>query len=230
MSGGRAALVRLVVLLPLVVAAGCPVFPAPTPPSPLAKGDVAALAKCQKSTAKAQQAYVKTRLAALAGCVDGVLAARLSFENGLTTQEDFDAGIAKMRAKCTKSFAKVTAASTKLVDGIVKACTPIEEAVIGPYDALRFKMAFDVLGDPPTSVVKAAGALCTMTSESTDAQLWTAAPRVMELLGYLGPEFVLEISGPTSELPNVTLDARCLPLQGIPGIATPTPTVTATPI
>lgn len=201
-------------------------FPAPTPPTPLAKGDVAAIAKCQKSTAKAQLGYVKARLAALETCVDGVLAARLSFENGLTTQGDFDAGIAKMRAKCTKVFAKVTAASTKLVDGIVKACTPVEDAIIGPYDALRFQAAFDVVADAPDSLVKAAGTICTMASESADAQLWTAAPRLMELLGYLGPEFVFQVSGPASELPNVPLDGRCLPLQGIPGVPTPTPTAT----
>lgn len=223
----RAALRGIVMLAPLAfVAAGCPVFPAPTPPAPLAKGEVAAIAKCQKAVKKAQAGYLKTRLAALGGCVDGLLAARLAFENGLATQDEFDAAVAKMRGKCTKSYAKVTAASTKLVDGIVKACAPAEDAVIGAYDALRFQAAFDVLADVPDSLEKAAGTICTMTSETADAQLWTAAPRLMELLGYLGPEYVVEVSGAASQFPNVPLDPRCLPLQGLPGQPTPTPVAT----
>jgi hypothetical protein len=161
---------------------------------------------------KAQLAYLKTRLAALGSCVDGVLKVRVPFENGLATQEDFDAGITKTRAKCAKSFAKVTAASTKLDDAVVKACTPVEAAVVGPYDALRFQAAFDMLDEVPATVAELAGRLCTMTSELADTELWTAAPRLMELLGYLGPEFVLEVTAATSAFPNVALDPRCPPL------------------
>lgn len=194
---------------------GCPVFPAPTPPAPLAKGDVGAVAKCQKAVEKAQHGFIKTKLAALGSCLDGILAVRLPFENGLAPQEAFDAGIAKVRGKCDKSYAKITAASTKLVDAILKACTPVEAAVLGPYDALRFQSAQDTTGDPPASLVQLAGALCTATEELADGQLWNAAPRLNELLGYLGPQYLVFFDA-SSALPNVPLDPRCLPLANAP--------------
>lgn len=194
---------------------GCLVFPAPTPPVPLTKAEVGALAKCQKAVKKAQLGFIKTKLAALESCVDGVLNVRLPFENGLTTMAEFDAGLVKMRGKCTKSYGKITAASTKLVDAIVKACTPVETFVLGPYDALRFQSAQDAGGNPPASLAALAGALCTATEELADAQLWNAAPRLIELLSYLGPEYVVFFDA-TSALPNVPLDPRCLPLSDAP--------------
>ncbi len=230
MTGARRrTFARLLVALPAALVAGCLVFPAPTPPVPLTKSEVGALAKCQKTLKSAQLTFIKTKLAALEACVDGVLTVRLPFENGLTTSADFDAGIAKMRAKCTKSYAKIGAASTKLVDAVLKACTPVETAVLGPYDALRFQSAYSAVGHAPTTLVDLAGTLCTLTDEFADAQLWDAAPRMMELLQYLGPEFT-QFFDASSGLPNVPLDARCLPLSGIPGsTATPTPTPTSTP-
>jgi hypothetical protein len=213
-------------LLGGVLVAGCQVFPAPVPPVPLTKAEVAAVAKCQKSVKKAQIAFVKAKLGALESCVDGVLNVQLPFENGLTTSADFDAGIAKMRPKCTKRYAKVTAASTKLVDAILKACVPVETFVLGPYDALRFQSATDVIGDPALSIVDFAGSLCTWTAEFVDAQLWHAAPRLIELLGYLGPEFIVMVDV-SSGLPNTPLDPRCLPLTGV--VPSPIPTSTPDP-
>ncbi len=210
---GRAA--RGFVLLASLCLAGCPIFPAPTPPTPLTKAEVAGMAKCQKAVEKAQLAFIKAQLAALGSCVNGVLNVRLPFESGLTTMEDFEAGLAKMRPKCTKSYAKVTAASTKLVDAILKACTPVETFVLGPYDGLRFLSGQDVSGDPPATLVALAGTLCTATVEIADMQLWYAAPRLMELLGHLGPAYVLPLGAETG-LPNTPLDPRCAPLQDMP--------------
>lgn len=218
MGGGRRAALALA---GTVVVSGCMIFPAPTPPVPLTKGEVAAVLKCQKSAKKAQLAFVRAKLGALESCVDGVLAVRMPFENGLTTSAEFDAGIAKMRTKCTKSYAKVAAASTKLVDAILKACTPAEAFVLGPYDALRFLAATDAVAEPAPSLAAFAGSLCTWTTELADAQLWHAAPRMLELLGYLGPEFVLLVDV-SAGLPNTPLDPRCQPLSGI--VPTPTPT------
>ncbi len=192
---------------------GCFVFPSPTPPTPLTKAEVGALAKCQKAVTKAELSYMKTRLGTLGACLDGILKVRLPFESALTTTEEFDAGIAKMRAKCTKGFAKVTAASTKLVDAILKACTPVETLILGPYDGLRFQAAQDELGDPPASLVALAGTICGATTLTTDTQLWHAVPRELELLGYLGPEFTIFFDM-ASGFPNVPLDPRCPPITG----------------
>lgn len=222
---GRRTTTRFLMALPAALVAGCLVFPAPTPPVPLTKSEVGALAKCQKTVKSAQSSFIKTKLAALESCVDGVLNARLSFENGLTTSAEFDAAIGKMRGKCTKSYAKIGAASTKLVDAVLKACTPVADAVLGPYDALRFQSAYASVGHAPATLVDLAGTLCTLTDEAADSALWQAAPRLMELLQYLGPEFT-QFFDASSGLPNVPLDARCLPLSGAPGVPTPTPTST----
>jgi hypothetical protein len=194
---------------------GCFLFPAPIPPAPLTKAEVGALAKCQKAITKAELAYIKTRLGTLGSCLDGILKVRLPFESALTTQEEFDAGIAKMRTKCTKGYAKVTAASTKLVDAIVKACTPVESQIVGTYDGLRFQAAqVEVpIGDPPVSLAAVAANICAATTLTSDAQLWHAAPRELELLGYLGPEFIVFFDM-DSGFPNVPLDPRCPPITG----------------
>ena len=208
---------RVVTLVGSALAAlalsGCFIFPAPAPPVPLTKAEVGALAKCQKAITKAELSYAKTRLGTLGSCLDGILKVRLPFESALTTQEEFDAGIAKMRPKCTKSYAKITAASTKLVDAILKACTPVENLVVGPYDGLRFLAAYDQIGDPPATLSALVAGICAATTITSDVQLWHAAPRELELLGYLGPEFTFFFDM-TSGFPNVPLDPRCPPITG----------------
>lgn len=193
---------------------GCFIFPAPVPPTPLTKADVGALAKCQKAITKAELSYIKTRLGTLGSCLDGILKVRLPFESGLTTQEEFDAGIAKMRTKCTKGYAKVTAASTKLVDAILKACTPVEALVLGPYDGLRFQAAHDQVGEPPASLDALVATICGLSTVTSDAQLWQSVPRELELLSHLGPEFTVFFDM-TSGFPNVPLDPRCPPITGM---------------
>lgn len=199
-----------------LVLSGCFVFPAPTPPQALTKSEIGVLAKCQKAILKAQASFLKTKLGTLQTCVNGLLAVRLPFESGLTTSDEFDAGIAKMRDKCTKGYGKITAASTKLVDAIVKACTPAEPSLLGAYDGLRFVTALDAFSDPPANLEALAGTICTATSETADFNLWQGAPRVIELLRYMGPEFVLFVSM-ESALPNTPLDPRC-PAPTMPGV------------
>jgi hypothetical protein len=204
--------VRALVAAPCLLLAACAIFPAPTPPAPLAKSEVSALAKCQKTIHKAQLGFVKTKLAALESCVNGVLALRLPFESALITSEDVDAGLVKQRAKCLKSYAKITAASTKLVDAIIKDCTPVEVAIVGAYDALRFQsLMTELSATPPANVQALAGTICAFAEMAADAAVFTASPRMMELLGYLGPEFIT-LSDSDSGFPNVPLDPRCPPV------------------
>ncbi len=219
---------RVLFVLPLAAVSACTLFPAPVPPVPLTKSEVSGLAKCQKAIQKAEVGFVKTKSAALNACVNGVLAIRLPFESQLISSEDFEAGLVKQRAKCTKSYAKVTAASTKLVDTIIKACTPVESLVLGPYDGLRLQSAFTSIGSGsgPPDTVALASAICALTELSVDAQVWVASPRLIELLLYLGPEFLAEADS-DSAFPNVPLDPRCPTISGgPPGFPTPTPTAT----
>jgi hypothetical protein len=65
------------------------------------------------------------------------------------------------------------------------------------------------------SLVALAGVICTSTVELADAQLWHAAPRLLELLGHLGAEYV-RLFEMANGVPNVPLDPRCPPLQNMP--------------
>jgi len=206
-------------VLPLVALSACTLFPAPVPPVPLTKSEVSGLAKCQKAIQKAELGFVKTKVAALNSCVNGVLAIRLPFESALISSEEFEAGLVKQRAKCLKSYAKITVASTKLVDTIIKACAPVEVLVLGPYDGLRLQSALVSIGGGGAApdTVALASAICALTELSVDAQVWVASPRLIELLLYLGPEFVAEADS-DSGFPNVPLDPRCPVVSGGPPV------------
>jgi len=216
----------LAVLVCLAVPA-CQRFAPPTPPQPpLTKAQVSGLAKCQTAIKKAQAAFVKTKLGSLGSCVDTALNLQLTLENDLLPQQDALAALDKAKGKCTKGFGKITAASTKMVDAIVKSCTPVESFVFGAYDGLRFQAQLASLpsGPPPTTIVGMAGVLCTLSEEYTDAQVWQAVPRMMEVLADLGPEFVHVLDQQSGAgFPNVPLDARCIPFVA------PAPNPTATP-
>src|SRR5262249_22251726 len=149
-------------------------------------------AKCQTAIKKAQATFVKTKLGSLGSCVDTALNLQLAVENDLLPQQDAQAALDKAKGKCTKGFGKITAASTKMIDAIVKSCTPVESFVFGAYDGLRFQSALATVpsGTPPTTIVGLAGVLCTLTEEYADAQMWQAVPRMMEVLANLGPELV----------------------------------------
>jgi hypothetical protein len=205
----------------------CQRFAPPTPPQPpLTKAQVSALAKCQTAIKKAQAAFVKVKLGSLDACVDTALNLQLAVENDLVDQQDYIAGLDKTKTKCTKGFGKITAASTKMIDAIVKSCTPVESLVFGPYDGLRFQTQLAGLpsGPPPTTIVGLAGVLCTLTEQYADAQVWQAVPRMMEVLAGLGPEFVHVLDQQSGTgFPNVPLDPRCIPFVA------PAPNPTATP-
>ena len=203
-----------VLALACVALTGCMKFPSPgaaTPP--LTKNQSADLAKCQQAINKAQSSFAKTQLSTLQKCLDGVLKVTVPFDNGVTAQEDYDAGIAKAAEKCTKGYDKIGAASTKLVDAIVKSCEPVADLVLGSYDGLRF--ALGGVGGAP-SIEMLAGGICGATEALVDAQAFVGTPRMMELLASLGSEFVIEsddMSG--SGFPNLPLDPRCPPIDVI---------------
>jgi hypothetical protein len=218
---------RLAVLLAVSAAslsiAACATFPSPgTATPPLTKNQASALAKCQQGASNAQASFAKTKTSALQKCLNDTLKITAAFENGVTTQADYDAAKAKIAAKCATGYAKITAASTKFVDAVVKACAPAEDLVLGAYDGLRWQSAFG--GSPGGSLEGVAGGMCTIIEAFVDGQVWTTAPRMMELLGSLGPEFVVETDMTShSGFPNVPLDPRCAPIETLGSIPNPFP-------
>ena len=171
---------------------------------------------------------MSTKLTKLEACAQEVLKWRLRFENGLIDQDEFDAKLEATRAKCRKSYEQITEASTKFVDSVVAKCEEVTEFILGDvavdYDALRFQALANELDsdNPVTSVEQLAGQLCGVKEVLVDVALTAQMPRALELLSYLGPEFVTINSDPTDletpgeGLPNVPLDSRCLLATGTP--------------
>jgi hypothetical protein len=207
-------IVRVAALCASFWLAGCQAFAPPTPPVPrLTKAQVKAVEACQETIKKAGLTFVKTKVGILESCVDQVLKLQLERENELIDSAHFDAGLEKARGKCTKGYAKITAASTKYVDAVIGKCVPVEEFVTGPYDALRLVSPNGLPGTGEQSVPVLAGNLCSEIELNADSLVWFAVPRMMELLGYLGPEFVAINDAMTGNgFPNIPLDPRCPPI------------------
>jgi hypothetical protein len=224
----RPAVHRLSVLLAVSVAslslAACSKFPSPGAASPpLTKNGAGALAKCQQAVTKAQASFAQTKTSALQKCINDVLKITIPFDNGVTTQPDYDAAKVKIADKCASGYAKITAASTKFVDAIMKACGPVEDLLFGTYDGLRWQAALGGAGG--TDLETFAGGICTLTESAVDAQLFLAAPRMIELLDSLGPDFVVETDVASGAgFPNVPLDSRCPPIETLGSIPNPLPT------
>lgn len=200
----------------------CTRFPAPGAASPPLTGEqTLALLQCQQGVIKAQARFARLQRKGLQRCVGAVLAAKVAFENGITSAELFESGLVRLRAKCTKRFDKIGAASTKLVDAILASCKEAEDLVLGPYDGLRLQASEAATAG---SLEGIAGIVCTGTEVAVDAELWLALPRLIELLDSLGPEFT-EKSEFSEEgaYPNLPMDARCPTIDSLMDIFNPTP-------
>ncbi|HYC57098.1 MAG TPA: hypothetical protein VEL28_19360 [Candidatus Binatia bacterium] len=183
---------------------------------PLDKGEAAELAGCQQALHKAQAAFAKVKVKSLHKCLQGVLSPTVAFENAVMTQAKYDAAIDAARARCTKGYDKIAAASTRMVDAILAACAPVEQLLVGVYDGLRMQALAEGSVD---SLVEIAGFVCTGTEAALDAQIVLATPRMVELLDILGPGF-LQASSVLGEggYPAVPLDPRCPPIESLGGM------------
>lgn len=206
-----------------ITASGCILAPTVPPDPPLTAEQVEAVAECQEAIKKEGAKFVKKKLNKLEKCVDDVLELQLQRENGLITQEEFDAQLAKVREKCLKGFASIQKASTKLVDSIINSCEPVEDLILPSdfttqYDPLQFQTLSAFLGGPPLeSVEQLAGFICVGKELVVDGAVGFEVPRLCELLGLLGPEFVSD-TGEGVCLPLIPLDPRCLEVTSPPEI------------
>ena len=191
-------------------ATGC-YFDPPTPPfPPLDDKEAGALFKCQNEIRKAGAKFRNTQLKTLEQCVTMGLKAQLAFENGVIEQAKYDGDLDKAAAKCATGFAKITQASTKLVDAVIKKCTPVAAFVLGSYDALRHQALAAENGQTVTSIENLAGRLCTVDQMFAILQLSLHSPRAIEILGRLDENFVSTSTNGESASLNLTLDPRCL--------------------
>ncbi len=191
-------------------ATGC-YFDPPTPPSPpLDNKEASAMLKCQNEIQKAGAKFTNTQIKTFEQCVRMGLKAQLAFENGVLDQAKYDGDLGKAAEKCATGFAKVTEASTKFVDGILKKCAPVAVFLLGPYDGLRHQALADENGQAVTSLENLAGRLCAVDHLFAVVHMSTHAPRAIEILERLDENFVSTSTNGESASLAVALDPRCL--------------------
>lgn len=189
---------------------GCAVPPPDPPDPPLSANQVQQLLKCQHTIKQEGAEFTELKMRKLEKCADNVLELQLKLENQLITQAEFDAALVKVRKECVEGFEQITKTSTKLVDGIIAACGPIETVLLGEDDPLLFQGLADIVGPGAfTSVEELAGFICAIKEVTVDFSVSIQVPRLHHLLTILGPEFVQD-TGDVEFLPVIPLDERCL--------------------
>lgn len=207
----RSTLSTLLVGAAFFTMAGCKISPPAPPTTPMTEEQVEAVADCQTAIKKEGAKFINYKLKKLEQCVDEVLELQLYLENGLITQAQFDAKLDQLRAKCTRNYNLISKASTKLVDGIIKKCEPVEDLVFGADDPLQFQTLSSEGGPSLGSLESMVGTICGVKELLVDAAVGIEVPRMCHVLETLGPEFVIVNEDPDFCLPNIPLDPRCPP-------------------
>ncbi len=189
--------------------AGCKISPPAAPTTLMTEEQVAAVADCQTAIKKEGAKFINFKLKKLEQCVDEVLELQLRLENQLISQAQFDAELAKARAKCARNYNQITKASTKLADGIIKKCGPVEDLVFGADDPLQFQTLSSEGGLPLASLEEMVGSICGIKELLVDIAVGIEVPRMCYVLETLGPEFLIVDDDPDFCVPNIPLDPRC---------------------
>jgi hypothetical protein len=199
----------LLVGIGLSTAIGCAVDPPPAPNPPLSERQERGVLKCQKAITKLGASFVSLKLKNLEKCAVEVLDLQLDLENQHIMQAQFDAALPNIRRECQEKFGAIKAASTRLVDGIISACEPVQDLVLGANDPLLFQGL--VAGSGFASVEEVAGFICGVKEFAVDFAVAFEMPRLHQLLSILGSEFVAdgEFQSEAIFLPVLPLDSRC---------------------
>jgi hypothetical protein len=185
----------------------------------LSPGQVRGVLQCQATIKFAAAAFGDFKEFELDECFDEVLQAQLNFENAVTTSNAFSQQLTRIRQDCAQDYKEVGAASTGLVNSIVRACQPVQSLIlpVSGYDPLEFGALARALSISLTdNAVELAGEICGARELLVDGALATQVPRMVGLLNTLDQGTgQFEITGPSSSLlsspiiPNIPLDSRC---------------------
>jgi hypothetical protein len=214
-------LLASVLLAGLAAGTGCmPLFPAPEPPG-LSKKQANDVLACQVGLDVAGRKFVEHKMKELETCAQNILAIRLPFENEQISEDEYLKKLDGVRDGCNKNFKDIQTASTRFVDKVIDACDPVAEWILD-WDELSFLILNDeTSGFPETgSVEELAGSMCTMKELIVDQMVFFQMPRLMELLSYLGEDYVVITSENDFPIgyPNIPLDDRCAPIQDMAGL------------
>jgi hypothetical protein len=180
-------------------AAGCATLPSPPAPQvPLEPGEARTLLACQSAMTRASASFVGTALKTLDRCASRAVRLRLEEDRRLnsTTIAEFVARRQQVVARCDADFARLGAASTRLVDGIVASCGAVEDLLLTDDtrgDPLSFRALDDLLraiGRTELrfdSVAELAGLLCGADLTAAAQVVSVHVPRVSDVARtYLG--------------------------------------------
>ena len=225
---------------------GCDFGPPAPPTIPLTQSQVSAVMTCQHTIKQWGKNFMDVKLTNLEACLDEVLYVQILFENGLTTPETYQNGLAEARRDCLTKFRHIGRFSTTMINKIVSACAPVESIILpsSGYDPLEFG-ALSGFTSSITNVTQLAGEICVAKELAVDLAVFFEVPRMANLLDILDDDTTGTLSGTFStegpdgtELPNIPLDPRCnfsfstptpTPTSTPTPTETPTPTATATP-
>jgi hypothetical protein len=176
--------------------------------------------ECQETIKREGAEFTRSNEENLNQCLDELLELQLPFENGQINQAQYNRQLSEIRSDCAQDFKQVGLASTKLVNGIVDACGPVQSLILpnSGYDPLQFgalTRSLDiVLISDATGL---AGRICGAKDLFVEVSEAVQEPRLVGLLEILdngtgqfatsGPPS--RLLGLTSTIPNIPLDPRC---------------------
>lgn len=189
------------------------------PATTLTQAQAYGVLECQEAIKHRGAEFASFKEDELDECLDHTLELQVGFENGLIDSNQYAEELSEVRDDCAREFKEIGAASTKLVDGIVRACGPVANLILpsSGYDPLQFgalarSQGLTLIGD----ATGLAGRICGAKELFVDALVEVQVPRMVGLLKILdngtgqfaasGPASTLL---PVSTIPNIPLDSRC---------------------
>jgi hypothetical protein len=182
---------------------------------------VHAVDSCQQMIMYWGEQFTSLKEKYLDSCLYEVLDTQVRFETGQIQSTQYNQELSKERRDCSQWFKQIGQGSTSLVNGIVKACGPVESLILpnSGYDPLQFGaltraenifLVADATG--------LAGRICGAKEIFVDASVAIQVPRMVGLLNILdNGTGQFATSGPPSSLlglnptiPNIPLDTRCI--------------------
>jgi hypothetical protein len=198
-----------------------PELRATAPPPALTARQIQGVLECQEAIKREGAEFTRFKEKNLNECLDEVLELQLPFENGQIDSDHYNRELSEIRGDCARQFNQIGQASTKLVNGIVDVCGPVQSLILpySGYDPLQFGALTRSLGNALVSdATTLAGRICGAKELFVDASVAVQEPRLVGLLEILdngtgqfatsGPPS--RLLGLTSTIPNIPLDARCI--------------------
>ena len=186
----------------------------------LSPAQTAGVLECETAIQFQGTAFTTLSEAALNQCFDATLSIQIASENNQISSTQYNQELSAVRGGCAQQFRAIGGASTRLVNGIVAACSPVQNEILPTegYDPLQFGALAESQGlNLAGNVTGLAGRICGAKELFVDALVDVQTPRMVGLLEVLdNGTGQFAASGPSSSLlasttiPNIPLDTRCV--------------------